>query len=181
MYLRQHMDSQGLVALEFIAGFNRIKILSTDLELIKLVCQQSRVVEYRIGEDGRDRLRRKDGWEKWVLAMGDRHESAQNEGPKELNHPSTPHPIGFDQANPCPWPMSAGAPTAPYGIDTSFPQTNGLGNGVAAAAAAHDNTFVPENLPNGTASDSSNVGTVPNGHPIESTVSHPSLKHKLQS
>jgi hypothetical protein len=45
------MDSQGFVALEFIAGFKRMKQLSTDLELIKLVCQQSNVVQYRTGED----------------------------------------------------------------------------------------------------------------------------------
>jgi hypothetical protein len=57
MFLRRRMDSQGFVSLEFIAGFNRIKHLSTDLELIKLVCQQSSVVQYRTGEDGQDRLR----------------------------------------------------------------------------------------------------------------------------
>lgn len=87
MYLRRHMDSQGFVSLEFIAAFNRIKNLTTDIELLKLVCQQSSHVQYRTGEDGRDRLRRREGWEQWVLTMTDRDESAQNEGPKELHNP----------------------------------------------------------------------------------------------
>jgi la-related protein 1 len=165
MYLRRRMDSQGFVPLGFIAGFNRVKILSSDIELIKLVCQRSEVLEYRTDEDGQDFLRRKDGWEQWVLSMGDRDETAQNEGPKELRLPSTPHPNGFDQASPQ-WPMSAVALTAPY--DASFAQPNGYHH---SAAAAHDNTFVPENPLNGTASDNSKVSAVPNGHPVESAVS----------
>ena len=59
MYLRRRMDSQGFVPLDFIAAFNRIKSLTTDLELLKLVCQQSGHVQYRTGEDGQHRLRRR--------------------------------------------------------------------------------------------------------------------------
>ncbi|CBX92375.1 hypothetical protein LEMA_P050810.1 [Plenodomus lingam JN3] len=116
MYLRRHMDSQGFVSLEFIAGFNRIKTLSSDLELIKLVCQQSADIEYRTSEHGQDRLRRRDGWAQWVLKMDERDESARNEGPKELHQPPVPRPAGFEQ--PAPF-------HNPYSSADAFNQTNG--------------------------------------------------------
>ncbi|KAI8941386.1 hypothetical protein NX059_002609 [Plenodomus lindquistii] len=116
MYLRRHMDSQGFVSLEFIAGFNRIKNLSTDLELIKLVCQQSGDVEYRTSENGQDRLRRRDGWAQWVLKMEERDESARNDGPKELHQPPVPRPAGFEQ--PVPF-------HNPYSNEGAFAHTNG--------------------------------------------------------
>lgn len=163
MFLRRRMDSQGFVSLDFIAGFNRIKHLSTDLELIKLVCQQSNVVQYRTGEDGQDRLRRREGWEQWVLNMADRDAVAQNEGPKELRQPPVPRPSGFDQSNPPLWPMSAVEPTGPYG-NIPYPQMNGYSHGQDSAPAA-------DSVPNG-ASENSIDAAVSSGQPIEaSTVS----------
>lgn len=158
------MDSQGFVSLEFIAAFNRIKHLSTDLELIKLVCQQSSVIEYRTSEDGLDRLRRRDAWEQWVLNMAERDETAQNEGPKELHRPPVPHPAGFDQSNPQ-WPvMPAGTTKNAYGNDGSYPLMNGY------HAIPQDAVFVvPENLPNGTTKEGTEVDTVSDGHPAETT------------
>jgi la-related protein 1 len=147
------MDSQGFVSLEFIAGFNRIKHLSTDIELIKLVCQQSSAIQYRTGEDGQDRLRPREGWDRWVLNMAERDTVAQNEGPKELRHPPVPQPSGFDQANLPQWPVSAGA---------SFPQMNGYSHG-----SAQDEAPVLDSVPNGTAPEESSDSAVPNGHPVE--------------
>lgn len=164
MYLRRRMDSQGFVSLEFIAGFNRIKHLSTDIELIKLVCQQSGVVQYRTGEDGQDRLRRRDGWEQWVLNMADRDAVAQNEGPKELHQPPVPHPNGFDQSNAPQWPMSAVEPAGPYGSNAPFSQMNGYSH-----VDGQESMPSTSDLPNGTASDRSNDGAVLNGHPIEAS------------
>ena len=165
MYLRRHMDSQGFVSLEFITGFNRIKHLSTDLELIRLVCQQSNVIEYRTSEDGQDRLRRREGWDQWVLDMADRDKSAQNEGPKELHRPPVPHPAGFDQSNPPQWQaMSTGMPTGMHGNDGSYAQMNGY-HGIPQDAGL----AVPENLPNGTATEGPNGDAVTNGHPTESS------------
>lgn len=156
------MDSQGFVSLEFIAGFNRIKQLSTDVELIKLVCQQSNVVQYRTGEDGQDRLRRREGWEQWVLNMADRDAVAQNEGPKELRQPPVPQPTGFDQSGTSQWPVSAIEPTGPHVTNSSLPSTNGYGNG-------QENAPVTGGVPNGTATDGSNEGASLNGHPVETS------------
>jgi la-related protein 1 len=164
MYLRRRMDSQGFVSLEFIAGFNRIKHLSTDIELIKLVCQQSNVVQYRTGEDGQDRLRRRDGWEQWVLNMADRDAVARNEGPKELHQPPVAQPNGFDGANPPQWPMSAVEPSGHYGNHAGFPQMNGYSHG-----GAQDGVAAKDSLPNGTPSDEVRDDAAPNGHPIEAS------------
>jgi la-related protein 1 len=151
MYLRKHMDSQGFVSLEFIAGFNRIKNLSPDLDLIRLVCQQSSVIEYRTSESGQDRLRRKDGWANWVLDMAERDASAQNEGPKELNQPQLSRPAGLSQ-----WPMSPGFPAGPYGNDGAFTQTNGF------HGAPQDAAMAPTEQANGTAIEDTNGTGVPN-------------------
>lgn len=80
------MDSQGFVPLSFIASFKRMKDLTTDLELIKFVCLQAHELELRLAADGKDRIRRKDGWEKWVMPMEDRDPSARHEGPPEIEH-----------------------------------------------------------------------------------------------
>ncbi|KAJ9663739.1 hypothetical protein H2201_005460 [Coniosporium apollinis] len=96
MYLRKHMDSQGFVFLTVIAAFNRMKHLTTDLELIKYACYQSRDIEFRVGPDGKERIRRREGWEQWVLNMEDRDPSARNNGPEDLHYPPVPHPAGFD-------------------------------------------------------------------------------------
>lgn len=153
------MDSQGFVSLDFIAAFNRIKNLTTDVELLKLVCQQSSHVQYRTGDDGRDRLRRREGWEQWVLSMTDRDESAQNEGPKELHNPPVPSPAGFDQSNPPQYPtMHTG-----YGNDVSYPQHNPFVPGASQDVA----TAPTEDLTNGTSPEGANGTAVPNGQPIE--------------
>jgi la-related protein 1 len=159
MYLRRHMDSQGFVALDFIAAFNRVKTLTTDVELLKLVCQQSSHVQYRTGDDGRDRLRRREGWEQWVLSMDDRDESAQNEGPKELQVPPMPNPTGFDQSNPPQYPtMHTG-----YGHDVSYPKHNPF-----IPNDPRDATGAPtETLTNGAAPEGANGSAVSNGQPIE--------------
>jgi la-related protein 1 len=128
MFLRKHMDSKGFVFLAVIADFNRIKQLTTDMELIKLVCYQSRNIEFRVGVDGKDRLRRKEGWEQWVLSVDERDASAQNDGPEELHHPPVPHPQGFEsQLLPRYSGVSAASPTSPGTVsnDIAYQPVNG--------------------------------------------------------
>ena len=81
VFLRKHMDSQGFVFLTFIADFKRIQALTKELEMLRFACQESEVIDIIKGEDGIDRIRRKEGWEKWVLAMEERDESVRNAGP----------------------------------------------------------------------------------------------------
>ena len=86
MYLRSHMDSQGFVFLELLAQFNRIKQLTSDMELIRLACHHSQIIEY-VNIDGIDRVRARDGWQQWVRRMEERDPSAQNDGPVLHNIP----------------------------------------------------------------------------------------------
>lgn len=83
VYLRKHMDSQGFVFLSFIAGFKRIQALTQDFELLRFACQESELIDIIKGDDGVDRLRRQEGWEKWVLTMDERDESVRNAGPTQ--------------------------------------------------------------------------------------------------
>ncbi|KAF6220970.1 hypothetical protein HO133_002651 [Letharia lupina] len=82
MFLRKQMDSQGFVPLTLLAKFNRIKQLTTNYATIQQVCVNSPNIEYydpRV--DGIDRVRKRDGWQQWVMKMEDRDPSAQNDGP----------------------------------------------------------------------------------------------------
>jgi len=96
IFLRKHMDSQGFVFLSLVAGFSRLKKITLDLELVKLVCLHSTDIEYKIGSDGKDRIRRHDGWEKFVLSNEERDPEAQHDGPRELFAPPPPKPTTFD-------------------------------------------------------------------------------------
>lgn len=83
MFLRKHMDSQGFVFLSVLAKFNRIKQLTQETELIRYVCLNSPNIEFRMGADGLDRLRKREGWQQWVLSKEERDPSAQNDGPSQ--------------------------------------------------------------------------------------------------
>ncbi|SMY20234.1 unnamed protein product [Zymoseptoria tritici ST99CH_1A5] len=102
MFLRKNMDSQGFVFLDVIASFNRMKQLTTDKDLIKTVCLKADVIEIRVGDDGKDRLRRREGWEQFVLPMDQREEGAQNEGAQNLHRPELPK-LQYWPGNPIPF------------------------------------------------------------------------------
>lgn len=159
------MDSKGFVFLSFISDFNRIKHLTTDLELIKLVCYQSRAIEFRVGHDGKDRLRARENWQQWTLPVEERDPSAQNEGPEELYNPPIPHPNGFDpNGNPRYPDMSAPSPSALGGHSTDGPQPTA--NGFHPGAPQHD---TGENVPNGVDVEHVNGDAIPNGHPADNS------------
>jgi la-related protein 1 len=163
------MDSKGFVFLSFISDFNRIKHLTTDLELIKLVCYQSRAIEFRVGHDGKDRLRARENWQQWVMPVEERDPSAQNEGPEELYNPPIPHPNGFDpNGNPRYADMPAMSPSAPgaYGTEGPHPTANGFHPG----APQHVSATMNENTTNGVKAENVNGNAIPNGHPIDDSI-----------
>lgn len=89
------MDSQGYVFLSVLVNFNRIKQLTRDIELIKFVCLHSTNIEICTAADEIDRLRKKDGWEQWVLNINERDPSAQNAGPVQVEQPRIVQPPMF--------------------------------------------------------------------------------------
>ncbi|KAI9849501.1 MAG: hypothetical protein M1837_004121 [Sclerophora amabilis] len=107
LYLRKHMDSQGFVALNFIARFNRIQQLTPEIEMVRSACYYSPIIEIRLTSDGTDRVRKKEGWEQWVLTISERDPSAQNEGPSEAQL-SWDHPAPEDRSQ-----------YSPYGVPTT--------------------------------------------------------------
>jgi la-related protein 1 len=171
IYLRKHMDSKGFVFLTMISDFSRIKQLTTDLELIKLVCFQSSNVEFRVGQDGKERLRRREGWEQWVLGVSERHPSAQNDGPEELHKPPFPHPHGFDQSGAPRFPdMSAVSPTGPGLVanEAPYPIINGA-NGDHSSGLQALPIMPVDDIANGSVVEGSNGSIIPNGHLIETS------------
>ncbi|KAF2120660.1 hypothetical protein BDV96DRAFT_271884 [Lophiotrema nucula] len=163
MFLRKHMDSQGFVFLSVIAEFNRIKQLTTDLELIKAVCFQSPVIEFRVGADGKDRLRRHEGWEQWVLNLAERHQSAQNDGPNEVYLPAVPHSHSFDQAGAGRYPeVSVETPSGlgPFTSEIPYPPVNGLHHG----SLPNGSVSLGDRAPNGVPVNGVNGPETMNGH-----------------
>ncbi|KAK1325001.1 hypothetical protein QJS10_CPA01g00368 [Acorus calamus] len=62
VYLKQHMDGQGWVPISLIAGFNRVKQMTTDIQIILNAVRASTLVELKDGK-----IRRRVGWTKWIL------------------------------------------------------------------------------------------------------------------
>lgn len=139
VFLRKHMDSQGFVFLNFIATFKRVQQLTQDLELIRYACQNSTTIEIYQGPDGVDRLRRREGWQQWVMPIEERDESVRNDGPTYVPRPSHQRPQHMDAQMQLQM-QSAGSPQAfspngtengyrPYPAFTGPPGVNGLTNG----------------------------------------------------
>ncbi|KAK7530063.1 hypothetical protein IWX46DRAFT_558821 [Phyllosticta citricarpa] len=170
MFLRKHMDSQGFVFLNFISEFNRVKQLTTDMNLVRYACSLSTSIEIKVGSDGKDRLRRREGWEQWVLPMGDRDSTAQNDGPGEVNQPSVVPPQPFDPRYMMQYPMApAEMPSSPTPGPGSFQPLNG----VVHASSPMNGSDLPNGGPHSEALPSQfsglNVAAVPSFAPNSSS------------
>ncbi|KAJ2546353.1 hypothetical protein EV175_005633 [Coemansia sp. RSA 1933] len=64
IFFRTQMDSDGYVPLRLIAGFNRLKIATTDLDLVRGALDASEKVE--LSESG-DRVRKRGDWATWLF------------------------------------------------------------------------------------------------------------------
>ncbi|KAK4854357.1 hypothetical protein QYF36_022704 [Acer negundo] len=62
IYLRQMMDDQGWVPIKLIAGFNKVKLLTSNIRLILDALQGSMVVEVK-----GDKIRRRNDWIRWIM------------------------------------------------------------------------------------------------------------------
>ena len=110
IFLRKHMDSQGFVFLDFVAGFNRIKQLTFDKDLLKTACLNSDLIEILTGEDGKERIRKREGWDEFVRPVAERDPSAQTEGPQRVQRPERPQLSMPTGAMHFQGPYSAGVP-----------------------------------------------------------------------
>lgn len=132
MFLRKHMDSKGFVLLAVIANFNRVKQLTPDRDILKVACMNSEIIEIGVGEDGKERLRRADGWQQFLLPLDQREEAAQNDGPEQLRYLDRPQLQSGNTTAQFRGPASAGA-TSPQqqrvdrrSYDAVYPMMNGF-------------------------------------------------------
>ena len=79
------MDSKGYVLFTFVASFKRLRQLTDDQNIIRETCAQLPNIEYVRGDDGVERLRRRENPTQWPLPMEDRDPSAQNAGPANVS------------------------------------------------------------------------------------------------
>lgn len=156
------MDSQGYVLLPVITNFRRMKEMTTDYDMIRAACEESREVDLVYGDDGQDRVRRATGWESWVIQdVSDREYTAQNDGPQAVyrhNRPFYPqyHPQmmhnGFIPGAPAMFsPNGTNMGFMPYmnGNHMGYPTTNGNGGHHAVHTDSQLSATVPEFAPSG--------------------------------
>lgn len=164
MYLRKRMDSQGFVNLHFVAAFKRIRELTSEMGMIRAVCESSTELDYVVAEDEIERLRRRSGWQSFVLPMEDRDDFARNNGPTHLTFKNRGFGFGLQYGSLVPTSYGASPPLGyPHGHgDLSFQPfpANGLplgqgmngivnGSGLGQGVASQLSADVPDFSPSG--------------------------------
>ncbi|KFG86551.1 La domain family [Metarhizium anisopliae] len=170
MYLRQRMDSQGFVNLHFIAAFKRIRELTPDVAVVRAACEISSELDFVVGEDDIERLRRRNGWQSFILPIEDRDEFARNPGPVQVTFKNRPYNYvpQFNSAMSVPYGIAPTMAFAPQG-DATFQQfaesvpsgqaVNGLVNGNCRAhvSSTQLSADVPDFSPSGLAGRASDA------------------------
>ncbi|KAI5788223.1 hypothetical protein FPQ18DRAFT_307716 [Pyronema domesticum] len=78
IYLRKQMDNDGYVRLSVIAGFRKIQETTKDINILRDAAMMSHEINVQYGFDD-VYLRKKDGWQSFVLKEEERDESAKRE------------------------------------------------------------------------------------------------------
>lgn len=164
LFLRENMDSQGFVPLDVIADFSRVKSISQqNLQHVREACMDSEEIEFVLGDGKTELLRRRDGWEKYVLPETSRREHARNPGPlsfqQKPRHSMQMHAPSYHQGSmPFAYPaISSPAYGGPFPGDMYPGYLNGPGynqgvndgsvNGHLRADDSQLNAAVPEFAP----------------------------------
>jgi la-related protein 1 len=89
MFLRSQMDTEGYVPINLIAGFNRVRGLTSDMSLVRASLSLSKILEEKD-----DMLRKKEGWETWVLPAAGTSASTKGGKPQIIQSvPAGPAPL----------------------------------------------------------------------------------------
>jgi la-related protein 1 len=89
MFLRSQMDTEGYVPINLIAGFNRVRGLTSDMSLVRASLSLSEILEEKD-----DMLRKKEGWETWVLPAAGTSASTKSGKPQIIQSvPAGPAPL----------------------------------------------------------------------------------------
>jgi len=158
VFLRRHMDGQGYVPLLFITAFKRMREIGLDISIVRAVCEASEVIDYIIEPDGTERLRRRDGWQIWVLPTQERDELARTDGPAKVTYKSRAYQYpqqGQFNGMQSPYGMGSQQEYHQHFADAhNYNMANGMpnGNGAATQLSAEVPDFAPAQaagLPNG--------------------------------
>ncbi|RDA92295.1 hypothetical protein CP533_3276 [Ophiocordyceps camponoti-saundersi (nom. inval.)] len=151
MYLRRRMDSQGFVHLHFVAAFKRIRELTSDMNMIRAVCESSSELDFVVGEDDVERLRRRVDWQCFVLPMEERDDFARTSGPARLTFKNRPFTVGpqFNGMTPGSYGV---APSLPYNGQSEvtfhqLPDGHGMVNGTANGGIVHGGSNLSAEVP----------------------------------
>jgi la-related protein 1 len=71
IFMRLQMDNEGWIDLSVIASFNRMKMLTTDVEFMKQALKASEFIEL---DEERSRMRIRNDWNKWVFPVETREQ-----------------------------------------------------------------------------------------------------------
>ncbi|QPG99287.1 hypothetical protein C2857_001379 [Epichloe festucae Fl1] len=164
MYLRKRMDSQGFVNLHFVAAFKRIRELTQDMAMIRAVCETSTEIDFVVGEDDIERLRRRNGWQSFILPMEDRDDFARNNGPSQLTFKNRPFNYGPHINGALP--MAFGVPQMGFSPQGDvqfhhFPEgTSSFGQPVNGFVNGHSSTQLSADVPDFSPSGSAALGAL---------------------
>ncbi|RCI11083.1 hypothetical protein L249_7323, partial [Ophiocordyceps polyrhachis-furcata BCC 54312] len=178
MYLRRRMDSQGFVHVHFVAAFKRIRELTSDMNMIRAVCESSSELDFVVGEDDVERLRRRAGWQCFVLPMEDRDDFARTSGPARLTFKNRAFTVGpqFNGMTPGSYGVS---PSLPYNGQSEAPfhqlpdghgMVNGTANGGIVHMGSNLSAEVPDFSPLGNAAPSGASLSLRHGNHAQSAV-----------
>lgn len=166
-FLRAHMDAQGFVPLDVIAGFRRVTTIAGNQprDFLRQVCADSQDIDFVLGDGHKELVRVRENWQKWVP---DTAKDGRNPGPSSFDYrswhsmhlnpyqnqqPLQPH-MQFPPYNPMS-PPAFGQPPFPaeaypgYMNGARFPSAvNGAqANGYGASDNSALNATVPEFSP----------------------------------
>ncbi|PTD11735.1 hypothetical protein FCULG_00004012 [Fusarium culmorum] len=144
-YLRRHMDSQGFVSLHFVFQFRRLRDMAVEnMNLVRLACEDSTEIDFAVADDGIELLRRRDGWQNFVLPIDERDEMARRQGPSQVAFKNRHYNLANGQFNAAHMPYM-------YHHDPSLQHfTPRDVNGDATAGASQLSATVPDFSPSGT-------------------------------
>ncbi|KAG0316471.1 La ribonucleoprotein domain member 1B [Dissophora globulifera] len=103
VFMRNQMDSQGFVPLTLVANFNRVKSLTTDIELIKEALKPSKEIE----TSGHS-IRKRTDWATWIFPKEDGAAPVAFHRTSFIPPPRSPHPVVISSSLP-------DKPSAPIG------------------------------------------------------------------
>ncbi|KAK7951170.1 uncharacterized protein PG986_006898 [Apiospora aurea] len=162
IWMRSRMDSQGYVKLDLIREFKRIKRSTQDMNMLRYACEQAPSIEYVIGDDQQERIRRSVKWADWVLPVKDRDASVGSDpGPQTVYAPNRYYNSFAPPMMPTHYPMEHHAvfppsyaehPYPPYMNGFSYgpprnPEVGDAPNGQAATGGSRLSANVPEFSP----------------------------------